>query len=105
MATAPSHATPHYLYARTRHLQHTVDELWAEQRRHAVETALEIGLLNPHGPGSWTHPHHSRAIYADGKVLTPLTKLRADDSNSSRVERDAGLHCKAPAKPPGAPNM
>ena len=88
----------HYLYARTHHLQHAVDELWAEQRRQATDTAREIGLLDPDGPGSWTHPHHSRAIYADEKVLTPLTKLRPDTSNSSRVERGAALHWQGTGK-------
>lgn len=82
----------HYLYARTRHLQGVVDQLWTEHRRLAALQALEIGLLNPAGPGSWTHPHPSRVIYADGKVLTPLTHLRPEDSTSSRVEPDAGLH-------------
>ena len=82
----------HYLYARTRHLQHAVHQLWAQQRQHAIRTARDIGLLDPDGPGSWTHPHPSRAIYADGKVLTPLTRLKREDSNSSRVENDAGLH-------------
>jgi hypothetical protein len=82
----------HYLYARTHHLQHVVDELWVEHRRHAAATALEVGLLDVDGEGSWTHPHGSRAIYADGKVIKPLTKLRPDKSDSPRVEHDAGLH-------------
>ncbi len=46
----------HYLYARTRHLQTVVDQLWTEHRRHAALTALEVGLLDATGDGSWTHP-------------------------------------------------
>ncbi len=81
----------HYLYARTHHLQPLVHELWATHRDHAVTTAREIGLLDPDGSGSWTHPHRSRAIYADGKVLRPLTKVRTE-TGSPRAEHDAGLH-------------
>lgn len=82
----------HYLHARTHHLQPVVHTLWTQHRRHAAITALEVGLLDAAGDGSWTHPHGSRAIYADGKVLRPLTKHRPGTSTSTRVEHDAGLH-------------
>lgn len=34
--------------------------------------AAEIGMLDPEGEGSFTHPAVSRALYGDGKVITPL---------------------------------
>ena len=33
-------------------------------------------MVDPEGPGSFTHPHLSRMLYADGKVITPLFKGR-----------------------------
>ena len=63
--------------------------------------ARELGLLDPDGAGSWTHPDLSRTLYADGKVVTPLFKAQPGTKivNKStgevrypRVERDAALH-------------
>jgi hypothetical protein len=39
---------------------------------HAVALARSIDLLDPHGPGSLTHPHPSRAVYGDGTTVRPL---------------------------------
>ena len=53
------------------------------------------------GPGSWTHPHLSRMLYADGKVLTPLYRQRPGDTmldsttgetRPVRHDPDARLH-------------
>ncbi len=44
-------------------------------------------LLDPEGPGSWTHPDLSRLIYADGKVVTALFKGKAGDK---RVNKETG---------------
>jgi hypothetical protein len=93
----------HYLYGRTRWL--TASDTLAELRRlhneYAVRQAGTIGLLDGEGPGSWTHPHLSRMLYADGKVLTPLYRAlpgttRVDrhtgEVRSVRAEPDGGLH-------------
>ena len=59
------------------------------------------GLLDPDGPGSWTRPDLSRMVYADGKVVTPLFKGKADtrivnrrtgEIRRPRYETDASLH-------------
>lgn len=45
------------------------------QRLHlprAVALARRIGMLDPHGPGSLTHPSHLRAIYGDGTIVRPI---------------------------------
>ncbi|HZJ49403.1 MAG TPA: hypothetical protein VFF07_00810 [Actinomycetota bacterium] len=47
----------------------------------------ELSLVDPEGPGSFTHPHLSRMLYADGKVITPLFKGRSGDT---RVDKDTG---------------
>lgn len=38
----------------------------------AVEQAQALGLLDPNGPGSFSHPHRSRVVYGDGTVVRPL---------------------------------
>src|SRR5437870_1898263 len=71
-------ATPmrrhHYLYARKRALKVPgfLETLAARHRELAARQAEELGLCDPNGPGSWTHPHLSRMIHADGKVIAPL---------------------------------
>jgi hypothetical protein len=93
----------HYLYGRTRWLTRP-EILEALRRIHriaAVDQARTLGLLDPKGPGSWTHPDLSRMLYADGKVLTPLFKAHPGDRiletttgelRPARAEPDAGLH-------------
>src|SRR2546421_4850607 len=63
--------------------------------------ARELGLMDPEGPGSWTHPDLSRMLYSDGKVITPLYKTRPGDEwvdkntgeiKQRRYEPDADLH-------------
>ena len=100
-------ATPmrrhHYLYGRTQWL--TRPDVLANLRRiHsecATGDAARLGLLDPDGPGSWTHPDLSRMIYADGKVITPLFRAHPGDQRlnketgeltPARAEPDAGLH-------------
>ena len=93
----------HYLYGRTRWLTSPgiVEQLRALHTEHAVGQANALGLLKENGPGSWTHPHLSRMLHADGKVLTPLYRAqpgetRLDRSTGEiipvRAEHDAGLH-------------
>jgi hypothetical protein len=54
------------------------EEAWTKMRASfrgaAVATALEIGLFDPAGAGSFTHPDRTRLIYGDGKMVKPLSK-------------------------------
>jgi hypothetical protein len=100
-------ATPmrrhHYLYARKRAFEVPgfLDALSRRHRELATRQAEELGLCDPNGPGSWTHPHLSRMIHADGKVITPLYRAKPGDTRldkttgevlARRAERDASLH-------------
>ncbi len=79
----------HYLYGRNRYLScpEILEGLGRLHRELAARQAREIGLLDPEGPGSWTHPHLSRMLYADGKVVAPLYRARPGDT---RVDRSTG---------------
>lgn len=93
----------HYLYGRTRYLARP-DILAALTARHsdfAAGQARDVGLLDPDGPGSWTHPDLTRMLHADGKVVTPLYKAQPGDTRvdtqtgevlAKRFEPDAALH-------------
>lgn len=60
---------------------------------HAVADARTIGLLDPKGPGSLTHPDRTRTIYGDGTIVRPICKRTPDNANgSSRVDPDAAVH-------------
>ncbi|MEY2468295.1 MAG: hypothetical protein QOF21_993 [Actinomycetota bacterium] len=93
----------HYLYGRTRWLtgHGMVEQLRSLHTTQAVAQANDLGLLRENGPGSWTHPHLSRMVHADGKVLTPLFRAQPGDTRVDRTtgeilpvraEHDAGLH-------------
>jgi hypothetical protein len=93
----------HYIYGRNRYLTDPMilAELAARHRELAALQALEIGLVDPAGPGSWTHPDLSRMLHADGKVITPLYRARPGDRRvdpvtgeirAKRSDPDAGLH-------------
>ena len=51
----------------------------------ATRQALSCGLLDPDGPGSWTHPDLSRMLYADGKVITPLFRAKPGDKKIDKT--------------------
>lgn len=53
-----------------------------------IDIARELGLLDPEGPGSPTHPQKSRMIFHDGKVISPLFKGKPGERKSVAV-RDA----------------
>jgi len=100
----------HYLYARNRYLTdpNVFAQLAVLHRETAAGQARELGLVDPDGPGSWTHPDPSRLLYADGKVLTPLFRAKPDElivdrkTGSVRVPRheaDAGLHWEGDGEP------
>ena len=93
----------HYLYGRTTWLtrRDVLSELREIHQRTAADAARTLGLLDPHGPGSWTHPHLSRMLHADGKVLTPLFRAHHGDTTvdkttgeirAVRAEPDGSLH-------------
>jgi hypothetical protein len=93
----------HYQYGRNRYLTEPaiLGQLAALQRQIAAEQARELGLLDPDGPGSWTHPDLSRMLHADGKVITPIFKATRGDTivdrttgeiRPARFEPDAALH-------------
>jgi hypothetical protein len=93
----------HYLCARNRYLTDpdVLAALTALHRELAAGQARELGLLDPDGPGSWTHPDLSRMLHADGKVITPLFRARPGDTHLNmntgelrplRADPDGGLH-------------
>ena len=93
----------HYLYLRSRYLTltHVQQQLGDLHRAHAADQARQLGLLDPDGPGSWTHPHPTRSLYGDGKVITPLYRAHPGDVKVDKAtgevrplkaEPDAGLH-------------
>jgi hypothetical protein len=93
----------HYLYGRSRYLTDpdVLAQLQALHRQLAANAARSLGLLDPDGGGSWTHPDPQRVIYGDGKVVTPLYKTKPGDTKvdrrtgevrAIRYEPDAELH-------------
>jgi hypothetical protein len=93
----------HYTYGRNCYLTDPIilQMLQALHLELAVEQANEIGLLDPEGDGSFTHPSLERMLYADGKVVTPLYKAKPGDTKVNketgeirnvRYEADAALH-------------
>lgn len=65
----------------------TIDDFSDIFTEHSVAIARSVGLLNPDGPGSRTHPHPSRTIYGDGTIVRPLYGTAAQ-----RVDPDADHH-------------
>ena len=93
----------HYLYGGNRYLQDpaVLAGIARLHREIASAQARELGLIDPDGPGSWTHPHLSRMLYADGKVVTPLFKAKPGDTRTDkatgevrvlRCDSDGALH-------------
>ena len=91
----------HYLYARTTYLARP-DILAALGTRHrelAAAQARTVGLVDPEGPGSWTHPDLTRMLHADGKVVTPLYRAHPGDT---RVDKQTGEILAKRYEPDGA---
>jgi hypothetical protein len=93
----------HYLYGRNRYLSSpaVLARLGRAHRELAATQARQLGLLDPSGPGSWTHPDLTRLLHADGKVISPLFSGRLGDKRADhrtgavrqvRYEPDASLH-------------
>lgn len=99
----------HYLYARNRYLVPLGPELRdlfeAVSARQATEN---LGLCDPEGPGSITHPDLSRMVHSDGKVLAPLYRAKPGEKKvdrttgeitPARYEPDAALHVTGGGQP------
>lgn len=93
----------HYTYFRNRYMTNPAifEQIQEVHRRIAAEQARELGLLDPEGEGSLTHPSLDRLLYADGKVVAPLYKAKPGDTRVDketgeikpiRFEADADLH-------------
>jgi hypothetical protein len=100
----------HYVYGRDRYLidPAILERLGEIHRELAAGQAREAGLLDPDGPGSYTHPDLSRVLHADGKVVTPLFKarpgeFRVDTETGEKIpirfEADAALHFEGDGEP------
>lgn len=63
-----------FRYARDTYLadEERLREMRAIFTECAVEQAQSLGLLDPKGPGSLSHPDRSRVVYGDGTVVRPL---------------------------------
>lgn len=69
----------HFDYSRERDLMDpdTKRRMMETYRRRTAEQATQdLGLCDPLGPGSLTHPDLTRVLYADGKVVTPLYRAK-----------------------------
>lgn len=72
----------------------------------AVAAANRIGLLQPQGPGSFTHPDATRAAYGDGTLVRPLyrppeTVLLHNDDGTTTVAYPDPRTGQLLARPPG----
>jgi len=105
----------HYLYGRGRYLTdpEILDRLATVHREHACDQARQLDLLDPNGPGSWTHPDLTRLLYADGKVITPFSRTSRATLSSTRTlvnsvwsELRSTLGCtsREPVRRRGAPS-
>lgn len=105
----------HYLYLRNTQLTDpaVLARLHDIHRDFAATQAREVDVVDPEGPGSWTHPDRSRLIYGDGKVITPLFRTRPGDTRLDKATGEPFRNepkptptstSKEPATSPGAPN-
>lgn len=72
----------------------------------AAASARRIGLLDPHGPGSFTHPEATRAVYGDGTLVRPLyrppeTVLLDNEDGTTTVAYPDPRTGQLLARPPG----
>lgn len=93
----------HYSYVRNRYLAHekALDHVLARFRCLATQHAQELGICDPDGTGSLTHPSLDRTLYADGKVVAPLYRAKpgtkrvdaaTGEVRTLRADADARLH-------------
>jgi hypothetical protein len=99
----------HYLYGRNRLLVPIREQLRNLLEQVAARQAVEdLGLCDPDGLGSPTHPALTRMVYADGKVVTPLWRAKPGERRLDkktgelrplRYEADAALHITGSGEP------
>lgn len=91
----------HYEYFRNAYLTDPefLELIQAKHREIAAQQALELGLMDAEGEGSFTHPTLERLMYSDGKVVTPLYKAKPGDT---RVDRETGEIKTMRADPDGS---
>ena len=79
----------HYEYMRNRYLTNPIilEQIREKHREIAAQQAKELGLIDPQGHGSLTHPSLDRLLYADGKVIAPLYKAAP---GTTRIDRETG---------------
>ena len=79
----------HYSYLRNVYLveESVLGDLLEGFRAGATEQARDLGMCDPNGAGSLTHPSLDRVLYADGKVVTPLYKAKP---GTNRVDHVTG---------------
>ncbi len=95
----------HYRYLRDRYVTANDTqgaELAEAFTHHATRLAVRVGLCDPDGTGSVTHPAPDRVVAGDGKVLTPRYKTSPNqrgtvdkstgEIRTKRADPDAGLH-------------
>lgn len=97
----------HWRRLRDDHLA-TDEGIAAIQRLHlprAVELARRIGMLDPRGPGSLTHPSHLRAVYGDGTIVRPIyappKKVHVEDEGGGTVVKFIDPHTGELVDEPG----
>lgn len=65
-----------------------LDEIVTAFNEHAARQAVQIGLCDPDGDGSLTHPSADRVVAGDGKVVTP--RYKTHPRNRRRVDKRTG---------------
>lgn len=85
----------HYRYLRNLICADTelFDEVIDAYTVHAIGDARTIGLLDPKGSGSLSHPDRTRTIYGDGTIVRPIYKRTpGNNTGSRRIDADAAVH-------------
>lgn len=80
----------HYEWLRNRYLtvDASLDAVGEAFRDTAALDAVMIGLCDPEGGGSLTHPSPDRVVVGDGKVVTP--RFKTDPRKRVRVNKTTG---------------
>jgi hypothetical protein len=70
-----NYARHHHSYAKRRRWnKETAAASQQMLQRTATPQAVQLGLWDREGEGSWTHPHPSRIVEGDGTTIPPLYK-------------------------------
>jgi len=78
----------HWQYAKLRLKQaETLQALITDFETGSARQAVEMGIADPNGGGSLTHPHPLRCLTGDGKVITPLYLAKP---NTAIINKETG---------------